>query len=93
MFGCYFNQDYDVMVENFDKTQPIVPQLVNGYKEESSEKYISLVIRELEDLISHHYTRDVLDRLFTELGNDIDVEARGYTYQQFLIEVLRILKE
>ena len=92
-FGCYFNQDYDVMVENFDRNKPTIPQLVYGFKEENPPDCIPPVIKELEHLISQQYTSTVLDTLSSELGNDLDVVRLGYTYQQFLIEILRILKE
>ena len=91
MFSCYFNQDYDVMVENFDKSKLIVPQLVQGYKNESSSNSIKQVMGELETLIKKKYDENVLDELFVELGNWIDVRAFGYTHQDFLIFILQEL--
>ena len=94
-FGGYFNQDYDVMLDDFvfDRSKPLVPQMVREIKKENSEKSINLVIEELEQLISKHYTNAILDQISSQLGNDIDVERFGYTYQQFLHEVLKYLKE
>ena len=93
LFACYFNQDYDVMVDNFDRSKPIVPQLVQGYKEGSSKRNINKAIKELDSLVDKHYTNDVLYHLSSELGNDIDIEKFGYTYQQFFIEVRRLLRQ
>ena len=92
MFGAFFHQDYDLMV-NLDRSKPIIPQLVQGYKDSRSQRKIDEAIKELENLINQHYTVTVLREIWLELGIDINVNAFGYTHQQFLIEVLRILKE
>ena len=92
-FSGYFNQDYDLMVEGFDRDKPIIPQLVIGFKEKNSPKCIKRVIDELESLISKNYVSNVLEDILSELGSDLDNQRLGYTNQQFLIEVLRILKE
>ena len=35
LFGSYFHQDYDFMVNNFDRNKPTIPQLVQSYKDDS----------------------------------------------------------
>ena len=93
LFGSYFHQDYDLMVEDFDRNKPIIPQLVQGYKNDSPQEDVDQAIKELENLINQHYALPVLREIWLELGIDINVNAFGYTHQQFLIEVLRLLKE
>ena len=93
LFGTYFHQNCDLMVKDFDDNKPIVPQLVQAYKENSQQEDINEAASEVEDLIRKHYNANILDELFTELGIEIDIMAHGYTYQQFLIEVLKLLKE
>ena len=94
LFGGYFNQDYDVMVENFDRTQPIVPQLTRGYKKGRTQKYVNKAIQELENLIEENYSEDSLDNtIFGKLGIALYPPAIGFTHKQFLREVLKVLKE
>lgn len=93
LFGSYFHQDYDLMVEDFDRAKPIIIQLVKGYKNDSPQEDINKAISELKELISKHYTDIVLENLFNEFGISLDTKKLGYTNQQFLIEVLKILKE
>ena len=93
LFGTYFHQDYDLMVENFDRSKPTIPQLVQGYKNDSPQEDIDEAINELKGLINEHYTSDILESLFDRWGISLDNKRLGYTNQQFLIEVLRILKE
>ena len=92
LFGTYFHQDYDLMVENFDRSKPTIPQLVQGYKNDSPQEDIDEAINELKGLINEHYTSDILESLFDRWGISLDNQRLGYTNQEFLIEVLRILK-
>lgn len=93
LFGTYFHQDYDLMVKNFDRSEPTIPQLVQGYKNDSPQEDIEEAINELEGLINKHCTSNVLESLFDRWGVSLDHQRLGYTNQQFLIEVLRILRE
>ena len=93
LFGGYFNQDYDVIIKNFDRNKPTIPQLAIGCKNENPQEFIQRVIPELESLISQHYTANLLEEILEDLGLGIDIERLGYSPQQFLIEVLKLLKE
>ena len=95
MFGGYMHQDWtdDYIWDDGEELDFRVT--IEAYKEDCRKKpeFIRTVITELEDLINKHYTNATLDYVFDELGIDVDPEAFGYTHQQFLIEVLKILKE
>ena len=93
VFGCYFNQDFELMVDDFDRSKPVIPQLTYRYKKEVSQKSIDQTIKELEDLINKHYTEDLLDKITYELGMWVNVNYYGYTHMQFLREMLSLLRD
>ena len=92
MFAAYFHRDYDLMID-IDRNKPIFPQLIQGYKDGSPKEDIDEAISEVENLINKNYNSDILEDIFLELGIEFDVSFYGYTHQQFLIEVLKILKK
>lgn len=92
LFGGYFNRDYD-LVTKVDRNKPLFPQLIQQYKEDSPSEDTDKAITELEEIINKHYNSTILENLFNELGNEFDVSFYGYTHQQFLIEMLKLLKE
>ena len=93
LFGSYFHQDYDLMVNDFDRNKPTIPQLVQSYKDDSPQEDINEAINELESLVNKHYIDSVLENIFNQFGISLDTKRLGYTNQQFLQEVLKILKE
>ena len=96
MFAGYLHQDwmYEYIWDEGEK--PHFKAAIEAYKEDCEDvpEVIHTSIKELEELINKHYTNSLLESVvFGELGIAINPNAYGYTYQQFLIEVLRILKE
>ena len=94
MFAGYLHQDwlYDFIWDEGET--PHFRAAIEAYKEDCKTEVIHTSIKELEELINKHYTNSLLESVvFRELGIAINPNAYGYTYQQFLIEVLRILKE
>ena len=93
MFGGYFNQDYRTITEGFDDSKPVIPQLTNVYKNDCNKEQLAATIKELEDLINMHYTEDVIRTITYEFSMWININYYGYTYKQFLREILQILKD
>ena len=93
MFSSYFNQYFETLVEGYDDDKPVVPQVTYAYKKLCSKKDIAAVARELESLINMHYTEDLLNKITYELGMWINVNYYGYTHNQFLREVLQLLRD
>ena len=93
MFSAYFNQYFDTLTENFDEDKPVVPQVTYAYKKICKKWQIEVIAKELECLINMQYTEDLLDKITSELGMWIDVHYYGYTYEQFLREVLHLIRD
>ena len=96
MFGGYLHQDwmYDFIWDEGEK--PHFKAAIEAYKEDCQEipEYIDKAIQELDDLIGKNYSTPLLEnQIFRELGIYVIPTSYGLTHQQFLIEVLRILKE
>lgn len=96
MFGGYLHQDwiYDFVWDEGEK--PDFRAAIEAYKEDcqNTPLIISKTRKELEQLIEKKHTNHILESVvFRELGIAINPEAFGLTYQQFLQEVLKILKE
>ena len=93
LFGIYFGQDKDLFTE-IDLNKPMIPQLIASYKQDCSPENLERVVQELKELISLNYSEEKLkDEVFPEIGAPINTAYFGLGYQEFLIEVLRILKE
>ena len=96
MFAGYLHQDwmYDFIWDEGEK--PHFKAAIEAYKEDCQgvPEHIDKAIYELEDLIGKNYNRETLETvMFPELGIYVIPTSYGLTYQQFLIEVLKILKE
>ena len=89
----YFGEEYKDFT-NIDESKPVIPQIISSYKESVPSIEVEKSVNELEHLIKEDYTISYLENVvFKELGITINPEDYGLTHQQFLIEVLRILKE
>ena len=96
MFGGYLHQDWKEEYIWDEGEKPHFKAAIEAYKEDCAPEpeIIDITIKELEELISKNYNRETLETVvFPELGISIRPIYWGYTHQQFLIEVLRILKE
>ena len=93
MFSAYFHQNFETTTEDYDENKPIVPQITYNYKRDCTDRHIEATIKELEDLINKHYTEDLLDKITYELGMWIKVSYYGYTHNQFLREIVQLLKD
>ena len=93
LFPNYFGEEYKDFTD-IDEKKPIIPQIISSYKESVPLIEVEKSVNELEHLIKEDYTSYYLENVvFRELGIAINPSLYGLTYQQFLIEVLRILKE
>ncbi len=96
MFGGYLHQDWKEEYIWNEGEKPHFKVAIEAYKEdcEPEPEVIDIAINELEELISKNYNTEILETVvFPELGISIRPIYYGYTHQQFLIEVLKILKE
>ena len=94
MFGGYLHQDWDYEFIWEEDEKPHFKAAVEAYKEDCKTEVIHTSIQELEELINKHHTNSELENIVSrKLGCAVDPEYFGLTYQQFLIEVLQILKE
>lgn len=96
MFSGYLHQDWIHEYIWDEDEKPHFKAAIEAYKEdcENVPEVLHTSIKELEELINKHYTNSLLESVvFRKLGIAINPNAYGYTYQQFLIEVLKILKE
>jgi hypothetical protein len=96
MFAGYLHQDWRHEYIWDEGEKPDFRAAIEAYKEDCQNTPLILneTIKELEELINKNYTNHVLESLvFRELGIAINPEAFGLTYQQFLQEILKILKE
>ena len=96
MFAGYLHQDwmYDFIWDEGEK--PHFKAAVEAYKEDCQgvPEDTNQAISELKTLIRQHYQEEYLEEVvFDKLGIYIVPETYGLTHQQFLIEVLKILKE
>ena len=94
MFGGYLHQDWmhEYIWEEGEK--PYFKAAIEAYKEDNQNvpEKINTVIQELEELIGRNYNSEILENeVFMELDINIVPMSYGYTHQQFLQEVLKIL--
>ena len=92
-FGGYFHQDwgYDY---NWQGKEPNFEDVVKVYKAEDTPQGVERTIAELEELLSLPLETDELRRIvIEEFGSFYLARKRGFTTHEFLLAVLKILKE
>ena len=95
MFCGYLHQDWIQKYVWDEGEKPDFKVAIEDYKEDYEEtpEVIETSINELTELIKRNYDEDFLsNEVFRQLDIAINPEAYGYTYQEFLEEVLNLLK-
>ena len=91
LFGSFFHQDYDLMID-VDENVALIKQLSQAYVTGSTKENLDKAIKGLRLVVDRQFPEDYLEStIYEELGINIDPEFYGYTYQEFLNDVLRNL--
>ena len=94
-FGGYFHQDWNYTY-NWQGEPPSFQVVVRDFKTNNSQADVTQVIQELEQFMAAHLTEDDWDLgeiVTNELCSCIHAPGLGLTYQQWLKDILTILKE
>ena len=92
-FGGYFHNIWPELYPSKKDEAPYLAVL-SSYLKQEADKYIAIVAGELMELINLEIEESTLRRIVTkDLGANIYPPGIGMTYQEWLIDVHRILTE
>ena len=93
LFVVYFGQDYDLFTD-INRDKPLIPQFIQSFKRDCSSSELKRCIDELSNLIAFNYSEEELkNQVFSKLRIPGNPGYYGLSHQQFLREVLKVLKE